>query len=71
MRSQRHGTVCSRNIIDFINFKEFVCEEEFVITESNLARKTFSKIPAQFIDYMTRRNIKPNKEKKGLKTAKA
>jgi len=36
-----------------------------------LARKTFAELPNQFVDYMQRKNIKPNKEKKGLKAAKA
>jgi hypothetical protein len=41
------------------------------MTETRLARKTFSEIPSQFVDYMQRKGIKPNKEKKSLKAAKS
>lgn len=40
-------------------------------TKQALARETFAEIPDHFIDYMSSRNIKPLKEKKSLKAAKA
>lgn len=47
--------------MDFINFKEYLSEERNPMTETKLARKTFSEIPSQFVDYMQRKGIKPNK----------
>ncbi len=41
------------------------------MTETKLARKTFSEIPSQFVDYMQAKGIKPNKQKKSLKSAKS
>ena len=41
------------------------------MTETRLTRKTFQKIPSQFVEYMRIKVIKPNKEKKSLKAAKS
>lgn len=41
------------------------------MTETKLARMTFSEIPQHFVDYMERKDIKPNKEKKNFKIAKS
>jgi hypothetical protein len=41
------------------------------MTETKLARKTFSEIPSQFVAFMQKKDIKPNKEKKSLKAAKS
>ena len=58
-------------MIDFINFQEYVGVEKNAMTQTKLARKTFSEIPSQFVDYMQGKGIKPNKEKKSLKAAKS
>jgi hypothetical protein len=57
-------------MIDVINFKEYLCEERNALTPIHLARKTFAEIPSQYVKYMQSKDIGPNKEKKGVKTAK-
>ena len=57
--------------MDFINFNEYLSVEKNAMTETKLARMTFSEIPKHFVDYMERKDIKPNKEKKNFKTAKS
>jgi len=58
-------------MIDFLNLNDYLSEKSSPQAETNLALITFAEIPTQFVDYMQRKNIKPNKEKKGLKAAKS
>lgn len=53
--------------MDFIRIEDFLSDE----SKLSLARETFAEIPNQFIEYMTRKGIKPSKEKKSLKAAKS
>jgi hypothetical protein len=69
LKSQKSDSVCQRDIVDFIKLIDFKKDKDKGYT--SLARETFAEIPSQFIDYMTSKNIKPNREKKSLKAAKA
>lgn len=69
LQSEKKG-ICKRDMIDVINFKDYITEQRTPLTEVHLARKTFAEIPAQFVRYMQGKGIRPNKEKKGIKTAK-
>ena len=59
-------------MIGFIDFKEYQLDEKLTKyeTETNLARKTFSEIPKQFVSYMQAHHVRPNKEKRAIKAAK-
>ena len=59
-----------RDMIDVINFKDYLCEQRTPLTQIQLARKTFAQIPSQYVNYMQSKNAPLNKEKKGVKTAK-
>lgn len=67
LKSVRTGKACERDIVDFIKMSDFANDS----TKQVLAKETFAEIPNQFVDYMANRNIKPLKEKKSLKNAKA
>lgn len=69
LKSEKGGE-CKRDMIDVIDFREYLAEERNPLTEIRLARKTFAEIPAQFVGYMQAKGIRPNKEKKGTKMAK-
>ena len=71
LKSENTGKVCERDMIDFINFNVYLNEEQSPLKEVSLARKTFSEIPTQYVDYMQTKKIDPNREKKGPKAAKA
>jgi hypothetical protein len=42
LRSETTQRTCERDMVDFINFKEYLSEERNAMTETRLARKTFS-----------------------------
>ncbi len=67
LKSSKNGKSCERDIVDLIKMSDFAKDQ----TKQALARETFAEIPDHFIDYMSSRNIKPLKEKKSLKAAKA
>lgn len=69
--SEKNGKIVERDMIDFINIKTYIEAERNAMTETKLARKTFSEIPRHFVDYMQKKGIKPNKEKRSLKAAKS
>lgn len=58
-------------MIGFISLNQLLKDKSSPQAETKLALITFAEIPNQFVDYMQRKNIKPNKEKKGLKAAKS
>ncbi len=67
LKSSKTGKMCERDIVDFIKMSDFAKDQ----TKQTLAKQTFSEIPNHFIDYMSSKNIKPQKKNKSLKAAKA
>ena len=67
LKSAQTGKLCDRDIVDLIKINEFIHDQSKI----TLARETFAEIPNHFIEYMSKKGIKPSKEKKNLKAAKA
>lgn len=60
LESEKKGKAI-RDMIDVIDFKDYITAERNALTEIHLARKTFAEIPAQFVGYMQSKGIRPNK----------
>ena len=63
LKSAQTGKLCDRDIVDLIKINEFLHDQSKI----TLARETFAEIPNHFIEYMSKKGIKPSKEKKNLK----
>lgn len=58
---QAQGVRATRDITQFVSFKDFQSYDNPVLAKVNLAREVLAEIPGQLIGYMKSRNIIPKK----------
>lgn len=58
------GVRASRDITQFVSFKDFQSYDNLAVGKANLAREVLAEIPNQFVGYMKSKNINPNSIKK-------
>lgn len=58
------GVHASRDITQFVSFKDFQSYDNLAVGKANLAREVLAEIPNQFVGYMKSKNINPNSIKK-------
>lgn len=61
---EANGVRATRDITQFVSFKDFQSYDNPAVAKANLAREVLAEIPNQFVNYMKCKNIIPNNLKK-------
>lgn len=56
------GERASRDITQFVSFKDVQSYENSAVAKANLAREVLAEIPNQFVGYMKSKNIVPKSQ---------
>ncbi|KAK2186177.1 hypothetical protein NP493_212g08002 [Ridgeia piscesae] len=59
VRLSSRGKVADRDIVQFVPFREFMKEGNFVQSQASLAKEVLAEIPDQFLSYMKKHDFKP------------
>lgn len=58
------GLRATRDITQFVSFKDFQSYDNPAVAKANLAREVLAEIPTQFVGYMKSKNVIPKNQQK-------